>query len=538
MISKEDLIRQRTEKQELLTHLSQTIRKERELLEELKQQKQMRVNLLGNSKQANKKIIERDIPRIFSLAQEIPGSSLGLDIDDKEAVLKYVQDQITALEEVQKKTKDLSDKTILENKLLLAVQSHLSAGYNQKTLADLANNSGITGYKSRGFPLLLDILGEKQSDYFLTFESTDRQNLTKAVSKKLESLAFPLSVDAQALSELASALGGLEEIKKTLMQNYEGKERVTEELHQIEQQITHKETITIRELARQEEDLQLEIDLINRQITELQVATRRLLAIDCIQLLNEYIIDRNSHYHTKDLLSSEDKETRNQFISSLNDENNGLFKVYMETGHSDDLIQKITTEIGKFPGIKMQATLNRVVVKLMDADDNEKLKSSDEEASRILLNFEEKGGRYKAFSEKIKGLSLKIAELKTFAATLSPVEKDIIEGLADSLQNDVALLICQNPEELPSKESYTHFEMKFKARLHSQDDLMSEHFSFGEIVANILFSLVTLGKLLYTKAKTGRASFFFDKTEAQKEMEAPVDNALEGLSSLFNENTI
>lgn len=309
-------------------------------------------------------------------------------------------------------------------------------------------------------------------------------------------------------------------------------------MHQIEQQITQKERVTIRELVGQEEDLQLEINLINRQITELQVAARRFLAIDCVQLLNDYLIDRNSHYHAKDLLSSEDKENRKQFINSLNDENNGLFKAYMETGHSDDLIQKITTEIGKFPGVKMQATLNRIVVKLMDAEDNERAKSSYEEASRILLSFEEKGGRYKAFSEKIKGLTLKIADLKTFAANLSPVEKEIIEGLADSLQNDVVLLICQNPEQLPSKESYAHFEMKFKARLHSQDDLMSEHFSFGEIVANILFSLVTLGKLIYTKAKTGRASFFFDKAEAQKEIEAPVANALEDLSSLFSENTI
>ena len=80
----------------------------------------------------------------------------------------------------------------------------------------------------------------------------------------------------------------------------------------------------------------------------------------------------------------------------------------------------------------------------------------------------------------------------------------------------------------PDKQLRT-FEMKFKARLHSQDDVMSEHKSWGTIIANVLLSVATLFKLIISKATTGRASFFFDKTEAQKEAEANVDQDLKEL---------
>ena len=72
--------------------------------------------------------------------------------------------------------------------------------------------------------------------------------------------------------------------------------------------------------------------------------------------------------------------------------------------------------------------------------------------------------------------------------------------------------------------------MKFKARLHSKDDVLSNHkSSWGVIVTNIVLSVATLCKLAYSKITTGRASFFFDQTEKQKEIEANIEEALDDL---------
>ncbi|MGM9455078.1 hypothetical protein ACTAZI_17280 [Legionella bozemanae] len=558
MISKEELSRQYLEKQQQITV-------QKEQLLQLQQQKSEKEKTIEALNQKNKAIIENEVPAALKLAQINASTSVSLNKEDKQAVLLYVQDQELALRNAEENNKKLFEKTNKLNLLLQNVEQHLTVGYDRSILAEFANQSGITSTKSPkniGFDLLLEILEEEKSKYTWTLDSTDRRNLSNVVSRKAKSIQFTLGVDEQTLREISSALEALEELKLKLSNNYDERNSLAETVVLLTQQITQKETVTIKELTDQAAELDRQIKILekqeekrerrkkaeeqNRKISlerqqqeKERIEQREVLAEEIRRMLEAYINERNKHYYAKDLFISDDRDSRDQFIKKISNAKNGLLKAYVESGNSEAVLKNITTEVDKFPGVKMQATLSKIVVKLMEADAQpDAVEDLPGKVEQVLLTFASKESRYKEYALKMRGLYEKIVGIKTYAETLSEHEQEIINQLADDLKKDVDQFVYQNRDEIPGKEAYQKFKMKVKARLHSEDDVMSEYTSWPTVVANILLSLVTIGKLIYTKATTGRASFFFDKTEDQKEIEAPVDEVLEDIGNFLSLNTI
>ncbi|KTD42736.1 hypothetical protein [Legionella parisiensis] len=542
MINKEELTRQYLEKQ-------QQIEIEKEQLLQLKQQKSNKERTIEALNQKNKTIIENEVPSALNLAQINASSSANLNKEEKEAVLLYVQDQEIALRKAEENNKKLFEQTNKLNLLLQNVEQHLTEGYDRNILATCANQSGITSTRSPqniGFDLLLEILEEEKSKYTWTLDSTDRRNLLSVVSRKLKSIEFTLAVDKQTLRDISSALHTLDELKLKLSNNYDERNNLAEAVALLAQQITQKETVTIKELTDQAAELDRQIKTLEKQQEEERdrqekekKEQRKVFAERLAGMLELYINDRNKHYHPKDLFISKDRDIRDQFIKKIGNAENGLLKVYVESGNSEAVLKKITTEVDKFPGVKMQATLNKIVVQLMEADAKpEAVEDYSGKVEQVLLTFERKEGCQKEYALKMRGLYEKIAGITTFAEDLSEQEKEIINQLSGDLKNDVDQFIYQNRDDIPEKEAYQKFKMKVKARLHSQDDLMSEYTSWPVVLANILFSLATIGKLIYSKVTTGRASFWFDKTEEQKASEAPVDEILEDIGDFLSLNTI
>ncbi|WP_131793423.1 hypothetical protein [Legionella brunensis] len=105
-------------------------------------------------------------------------------------------------------------------------------------------------------------------------------------------------------------------------------------------------------------------------------------------------------------------------------------------------------------------------------------------------------------------LYLKIKFMQDFGETLSHVDKpkgDAVTKLAEELKQKVDEFSKQISQEPPSPEDIKRFQADFKKLLHSQDNIMKEHREILKpIVANILFSLLTLGiGLLAISIKAG-----------------------------------
>ncbi|MBN9227098.1 MULTISPECIES: hypothetical protein [Legionella] len=582
MLEKKELKRQYQAKQE-------QIKLQREYGAQLQKTKRENEEAIAALNHDNKSIIEQGIPLALQLVQIKAGPSNRLNLEDKQAVLDYAQKQMATLSVEEERTKSLYNKTSKFNELLKSVAKHLKTGYSKEEVTRLVNQSGVSGSASaqnKGFALLLELLGETLDKYTWTLDSTDRRNLSDAVSKKLASLVYPLSVDEQSLREFSSASRALGTHQLKLTSNYEEKEKLATTVMQLSQQITQIDSVTIKELTEQAAELERQIgeieqqeelerqqnlarqqELLRQQLESQQelarqqepqipaqrpdiqenlamqenvakqqaMAQRGTLTTTVMQMLKTYQKEREDQYLVKDFFTSEDKDNRDIFIGELVNEENGLLKTYVENGNNDAVLDKITTSMDKFPGVKMQAVLNRIVVMLMDADSKpEAVENLHQQATQALSTLQRKDERHRQYALKMRRLYKNITDIEAYAETLPEHENGIMKQLAADLRNDIEHFIYQNRTGMPEKEAYQKFEMKFKARLHSHDDVMSEHKSWPVIIASFVFNLVTTGKLIYSNEVIKRAIFFCDEAETQKESEAPADEALEDIRNLFN----
>ncbi|KTD01741.1 hypothetical protein [Fluoribacter gormanii] len=553
MNSKEELSRQYQDKKI-------KIDEQKEIILHLQQMKTEKEKAVETFNQKNKVIIENEVPSALNTAKINP-DPVHLDPEEKQAVLDYIQEQLSTLSKEKQHNEELLEKSKKLNDLLEQVLEHLKAGYNKNTLADLTNKSGITSTQApqnSGFALLLEILEEDPRKYTWTRDSTDRQNLLKVVPQKIQSVAFALGVDKETSKELTSALETLEQIQIQLVRNYDEHDKLSEEVVLLAEQIRQIETVTVKELTAQAEELERQIEELDqqeqkkqeqererreqqrqeqanqrerlRQKAEQEKKERGTLALELKKLLIEYIDGRKQHYSTKDFFLPGDKKTREQFIDKIVNAKDGLLKKYVDSGNSNELLNTITAQISNFHGIKMQATLNRIVVKLIEAESKPvEIEDLPAKAKGVLSSFEAKKGKYKEYAVRMKNIYNKIEGINAYAKTLPKREQEVINQLIEALKKDVNQFVWQNSEQLPENKSYQKFKMNIKARLHSHDDLMSGHTSWSDTILNLLLSVITLGKLICSKATSGRASLFFDKTEEQKEIEAPIDVALENL---------
>ncbi|RUR26968.1 hypothetical protein [Legionella qingyii] len=620
MNSKEELSRQHEDTQKQIDE-----QKEKSLqLQQLKTEMQKAVETIN---QENKAIIEHKVPAAFNEAKVKFQPVENLNTEKKQDVLDYTQKLLTDLSEKKQHSEKLHENTKKRNELLEEVHEHLKMGYNKKTLTDLTNKSGIVSIKNTnntGFALLLELLGEPPSKYTWTLNSTDRDNLLKVVPQKIEAFAFTLAVDEQTKKEMASGLKALEQIQTKLVNNYDERDKRSVEIVQLEEQISQIETVTVKKLTAQAEDLERQIKELEQQEQEKRERERReeerreqekeqrererreeekrelekeqreqerreeekreqekeqreqerrelekekrkqerrelekekreqerrelekekreqkmkergALAVELKKVLIEYLDGRKQHYSIKDVFLPRDKRAREQFIGQIINAKDGLLKEYVDSGNIDKMLNTITAEISSFHGIKMQATLNRMVVKLIEAEAKPvEIENLPAKAKQVLSLFGGKKGKSLEYALKMKNIYTKIEGINAYANTLPEREKKVIKQLVTALKRDVDQFVCQNSKHFPSKESYQKFKLTIKARLHSHDDLMSGHTSWPDIIINLLLSVITLGKLICSKARTGRASLFFDKTEDQKEIEAPVDLALENLGTFL-----
>lgn len=564
MIEKHELVGQYEEKQKQIVAQREEIAR----LQKRKLEIELRIEKYNTD---NKTIITKTVPETLELIQLQASASEHLDTLNNEDVLKHLQGQFDIIEKAKTNYQELAhpDKTQKLLNFLQAVQNHLDLGdnaYDPNELARLANESGLPSRKNpanTGFKLMLEILGEDPSHYFLTWKSTDYKKLSTIVPKKIAAQEFARNEDEHYLGLLSNTSKTLEQLKSKLTSNFEERDKLAAEVNGLSLQITKIDTVTIRELEEQATALDQKIKEIEQkeeqdrqrardQQQELERQQRLqqeelvrqeelkqprvILANEFKKMLENYKQERNQnkYYRAKDYFDATDKEFREQFIDELVNENTGLFKTYVDSGNSDALLKKIMTQIDEFPGVKLQATLSRIAVKLMDADARpEAVENLSTQVRQALSALKKKKGKEEQYALKMQDLYGKITDIERYARTLPEPQNGIITKLAADLTKDVDQFVYQNKAGLPSKVAYQQFEMKVKARLHSQDDVMSGHTPWYVILGNFLLSVATLGKLVCSKALTGRATPFFDKTAAQKEIEAPVDEALEDIRTLF-----
>lgn len=126
--------------------------------------------------------------------------------------------------------------------------------------------------------------------------------------------------------------------------------------------------------------------------------------------------------------------------------------------------------------------------------------------------------------ESLDQLILQVNALKSYAngePAFNQNEKECVSRLADEL-----LELTKKANHITSERQLATFKKEFKQKLHSHDALMNKHFKIWKpLIANILVALTGLGlvvlaiRLMYTKYKFGRCSFFLDTTPEQRQID-------------------
>ncbi len=250
------------------------------------------------------------------------------------------------------------------------------------------------------------------------------------------------------------------------------------------------------------------------------------LARDLKNLLKTYQTKRNKQYRVKDALTGKDKERREQFVEDINLKLDN----YAEKGLQEDFLNVICSSRDQFPGINLQTTLNKIIVELLNSTSLVNADSDKAFAEYFLTTTTNK-----AYKDKTEELHKKIEAMSTYGSTLPKEEERMgVKELAKMLHQDLNSFVAQHAKKPWTIEDYNKFEIKFKARLHSQDDLMNKHtHNWKFIIVNILAALALIPlavKLIHSKLTENRATFFFDKTDKQRER----DKVEQGLNDFTN----
>jgi len=434
-------------------------------------------------------------------------------IKNKEKSVKFVEEQLQRVQ-YKKSVLDILPGLIEELQSSLQIGEKLDIqSINTIVNKAVENNPQLKDPNLDGFNLLMKLLGDDRSRYSENLtNTTDTVKLNKTLRKQKDLLAPTLDQEKDKLNEINSKL--IENHDKKILILAKINEN-TPKIKDLEQ----KKPIIIDEIGTLESDRDTLKSNLEGATGELE--RRNTLLQSLVKQLDAYESERTSQYKLKDTLSPADKEARSKFIETVKKE---LAEFY-SSGNADGVIQTIQNKMNEknaLPGFKLRTTLNQIITTLLDAT-AEKLdkKPTDQRVEKILKKKEFSNG----YSSQISGLLASINEMKQYAKTLAPNEKTIVSTLAAQLKLDVNSFIVQNPDKLPTTDSYQKFAEKFIARLHSQDAIMNKHTSWKPIIKNILAGVSTLGialgiKLIHSKATTGRFSLFFDKTQKQEKVSA------------------
>jgi hypothetical protein len=256
-------------------------------------------------------------------------------------------------------------------------------------------------------------------------------------------------------------------------------------------------------------------DSINTKIVERIRIREEFVGRAQVELTN-YQRARQDKYPVKDFFSK-DLEVRNSFINDLS----VLLTNYAESGKAKPVVDYINNN--QFPGVNLQPIINRLKMNIKDHEAIQKdLVNHNDNYNRAASILREllKTPKNHAFIDRIKVLNNKIDLINCFSASLDDSnEKTIARNLAKSLLQQVNIYVIEN-DKLAKKENVgdnefqnllDNFKSDFDCLLHSQDDVLSQHYSWKTIVANIgLAVLAVLTLSVSAWATYGfRGSVFF-----------------------------
>ena len=231
--------------------------------------------------------------------------------------------------------------------------------------------------------------------------------------------------------------------------------------------------------------------------------------------LTTYTQTRADKYKFKDFFSSTDKTKRHDFIETLQRQ----LEAYKESGNNDEALKSIRNNIARFPGKGLQPLLHGITIALIETKDplpaiKEGMEVQHNTAKKILTALDPKKTPYAKIMMK---LYEKIKFMEQYGSKLTKNKDNsgaAVTSLAKKLREDTDLFINDHGINLPSKVKYNEFQEKFMARLHSKDNIMSEHSNIWfPIVGNIALLILLIPKLIYSKFSTGHCSFFFETTK-------------------------
>lgn len=248
-------------------------------------------------------------------------------------------------------------------------------------------------------------------------------------------------------------------------------------------------------------DVEEEVLLPEEDTTLTTTARRQAMAQQLIAALTNYRIKRDQHYKIKDFFTSSDKMLRQESIQQLEVE----LQSYAESGDNSRLLELIQEK--QFPGKNLQPLLHKITADVLEFD--EEITTNSQSVDEILDALNKNNPEY---VQALKRLYQRISSMQRYGE--EHASKTAME-LADKLQQTANNFVMYHGTALPSLASYQAFTKKFTARLHSEDNVMSqEGKNWTHIVANIALALLLIPKLIYSKLTTGRCSFFFEETKA------------------------
>lgn len=260
---------------------------------------------------------------------------------------------------------------------------------------------------------------------------------------------------------------------------------------------------------------------------------RDKIAIQLIEDLDNYLIERKKRYAIKDILTffiSNDATNRAEFVSKIQ----SAIIQYATTGSYEELLKTIQESEKKFPGLYFSSLIHRIAVTVKQFEEPFKVLIQDKLPKQgnvvTTLTMEQS-------ALSIHGLQLikqHINQLRDFGKQfMIQIESDPPSDplncsinrqnrlgqtaiqLSDELEH-MLMQFINNVESNPmNKDQFEEFTLDFYRKLHSQDDVLSNHANqYTPIIINIAAAFCSFGlllgiRLLLTKLMYGHAMFFW-----------------------------
>ena len=336
--------------------------------------------------------------------------------------------------------------------------------------------------------------------------------------------------------------------------NHAPKSSITVRINEIRRQLLHADKLTsLRKTHNQIGFIHVKIDTrppltcTVRSLPQIEaVADTDLFQQENIRItmvkglvlkLDTYLQMRKEQYKIKDFFTSKDSEAHIQFIKGLKQQ----LATYQHSGNSQVILQTIRDNIARFPGVKFQPLLNKVIASILDYEDNILANNSVDEAntSQEKIGYLLKTMRSKNpdFVAKLEILYKKIDSMQSYGVKLTQKEDkcgEVVTRLSQELRADANRFTITCSKGTPNIADDEKFREKFAARLHSEDDIMLKHSKkWDQIIASIAHALLFIPLFIHSKLTTTRCMFFFDRTTKMEIIES-IEKSTVGLIRASN----